>query len=92
MPPFVSHILAPSIRYPSPSATALVLIAATSLPRSGSDIENDPRTSPSAIFGRYFCFCSGVPCWVSMYATMKWVLMTPETLIHPRAICSTTRA
>ena len=28
------------------------LIAATSLPRSGSDIENDPRTSPSAIFGR----------------------------------------
>jgi len=29
---------------------------------------------------------------VIMYATMKWVLITPETLIQPRAICSTTSA
>ena len=52
VPPLVSHIFAPSITYASPSCTARVLIAATSLPRSGSDIENDPRTSPSAISGR----------------------------------------
>ena len=42
--------------------------------------------------GRYFCFCSSVPCWMIMYATMKCVLMTPETLIQPRAISSTTSA
>jgi len=47
---------------PEPSSTALVLIAATSEPRSGSDIENDPRVSPNAICGRYFAFCSSVPC------------------------------
>ena len=45
---------------------ALVLIAATSEPQPGSDIENAPRTSPVAIFGRYFFFCSSVPCWISM--------------------------
>ena len=72
--------------------TALVLIAATSEPQPGSDIENAPRTSPVAIRGRYFCFCSSVPCCSSMYATMKWVLMMPETLIQPRAISSTTSA
>ena len=55
-------------------------------------MENEPRTSPTAICGRNFCFCSGVPCCLIMWATMKWVLMMPETLIQPRAICSTTRA
>ena len=73
-------------------ATALVLIAATSEPSAGSDIENEPRTSPVAILGRYFCFCSSVPCRISMYATMKCVLITPETLIQPRAISSTASA
>ena len=34
----------------------------------------------------------GKPCCISMYARMKWVLMIPDTLIHPRAICSTTNA
>ena len=50
-------------------------MAATSEPSSGSDIEKAPRTSPVAIRGRNRCFCSSVPCWRIMYATMKWVLM-----------------
>ena len=68
------------------------MIAATSEPQPGSDIENAPRTSPVAIRGSSRCFCSSVPCCISMYATMKWVLMMPETLIQPRAISSTTSA
>ena len=78
--------------YSSPSRFALVLIAATSEPRSGSDIENEPRTSPVAIRGRKCFFCSSVPCREIMCATMKWVLITPDTLIQPRAISSTTSA
>ena len=65
---------------------------ATSDPSPGSDIENAPRTSPVAMRGRKRSFCSCVPCWMIMYATMKCVLMTPETLIQPRAISSTTSA
>jgi hypothetical protein len=41
------------------------LIAATSDPSSGSDSENAARISPVAIFGRYFCFCSSVPNFIS---------------------------
>ena len=64
---------------PSSRFVAFVDTAETSLPRPGSDIENDPRTSPVAIFGRYFCFCSSVPCCISMWATMKWVLTVSYT-------------
>ena len=67
-------------------------MAATSEPQPGSLIEKAPRTSPVAIRGRYFRFCSSVPCWSSRWATMKWVLMMPLTLIQPRAISSTARA
>ena len=70
----------------------MVLIALTSEPQPGSLIEKAPRTSPVAIFGRYFCFCSSVPCCSSIQATMKWVLMIPLTLIQPRAISSTASA
>ena len=55
-------------------------------------MEKAPRISPVAIFGRKYSFCSFVPCREIMCATMKCVLMTPDTLIQPRAICSTTRA
>ena len=93
MPPLVSHIFWPVIEYePSSFLVALVETAETSEPRPGSDMLNAPRTSPVAIFGRYFFFCSSVPCCISRYATMKCVLMTPETLIQPRAISSTTSA
>ncbi len=47
------------------SFLALVLIAATSEPSSGSDREKAARISPVAIFGRYFCFCSSVPNFIS---------------------------
>ncbi len=65
------------------------MIAATSDPQCGSDIENAPRTSPVAIRGRYLAFCSSVPCAMIMCATMKCVLTMPLTLIQPRAISST---
>jgi hypothetical protein len=68
------------------------LIAATSEPRSGSDTETDPRTSPVAILGRKCRFCASAPCREIMRATMKCVLITPDTLIQPRAISSTTSA
>ncbi len=51
-PPLVSHIFWPVSTNSSPSRTALERIAATSLPQCGSDIENEPRTSPVAIRGR----------------------------------------
>lgn len=91
-PPFVSHIFWPFRTYSSPSLTAFEVMAETSEPRAGSDIENAPRTSPRAIRGRKWSFCSCVPCCLSMYATMKCVLMMPETDIQPRAISSTQSA
>ncbi len=69
--------------------TAFDVIAETSEPSAGSDMENAPRTSPAAIRGRKYSLCSCVPCCLSMYATMKWVLMMPDTDIQPRAISST---
>ena len=69
-----------------------MVIAETSEPRPGSDMEKAPRTSPAAILGRKYSFCSAVPCWLIMYATMKWVLTMPDTDIQPRASCSTTSA
>jgi hypothetical protein len=92
VPPLVSHIFWPSMTYPSPSRRALVRIAATSEPSSGSDIENAPRNSPVASCGSSVSRCSSVPCWVTRWVTMKCVLITPETLIQPRAISSTTSA
>ena len=92
MLPLVSHIFWPSTRKSSPSRTAFVRIAETSEPQPGSDIENAPRTSPVAIRGSSDRFCSSVPCRSSMYATMKWVLTIPDTLIQPRASSSTTSA
>ena len=41
-------------------------MAETSEPSAGSDIENAPLTSPVAIFGRKWSFCSCVPCCLSM--------------------------
>ncbi len=40
----------------------LVEIAETSVPMPGSDMEKAPRTSPAAILGRKYSFCSCVPC------------------------------
>jgi hypothetical protein len=92
VPPLVSHIFWPFSTKSSPSRAARVRMAATSEPRPGSDMEKAPRTSPVAIRGRNQDFCSSVPCLAIMWATMKWVLMMPDTDIQPRAISSTARA
>ena len=76
----------------SPSRTAFDLIAETSEPHSGSDIENAPRTSPVAIRGSSRAFWSAEPCCEIRYATMKWVLTMPEIDIQPRDSSSTTSA
>lgn len=88
----MSHIFWPSSTKWSPSRTAFDLMAATSEPHSGSDMENAPRTSPVAIRGRSRLFCSAEPCCEIRYATMKWVLTMPEIDIQPRDSSSTTRA
>ena len=61
----MTHIFWPLISYASPSFVALVLIAWTSEPSSGSDSEKAARSSPVAIFGRYFSFCSSEPNFIS---------------------------
>ena len=62
----MTHIFWPLIsQSPSPVFLALVLIAWTSEPSSGSESENAARISPVAIFGRYFSFCSSVPNFMS---------------------------
>ena len=68
--PFVTHIFWPLITSSSPSRRAVVRIARTSEPASGSVIMKQQRTSPAAILGRYRCFCSSVPCPASMPLTM----------------------
>ena len=63
--PFVTHIFWPEIEYASPSLTALVLIAATSEPSSGSERLNAARSSPVAICGSSRLRCSSVPNFIS---------------------------
>ncbi len=71
---------------------ALQRIALVSLPASGSDSENAPRTSPAAILGSHFCFCSSVPNRLIRFEPIMCVLSTPDNDIHPKASSSTTRA
>ena len=64
-------------------------MAWTSEPSSGSESEKAARISPVAIRGRYFCFWSSEPNFISRYEPMKWVLMMPEIEIQPRESSST---
>ena len=50
--PFVTHIFWPLMTSSSPSRRAVVRIARTSDPASGSVIMKQQRSSPAAIFGR----------------------------------------
>ena len=62
----MTHIFWPLIsQRPSSRFLALVLIACTSEPSSGSDRLNAARISPVAIRGRYFCLCSSEPNFIS---------------------------
>ena len=64
-PPLVSHLLAVDDVLVT-VAHGLGLDRRHVEPRPGSDIENEPRTSPAAIAGRYLRFCSSVPCCMIM--------------------------
>ncbi len=85
----MTHIFWPLISQPPSTCLAVDLMPWTSEPTSGSESEKAPRISPVAIRGRYFCFCSSVPNFISRYEPMKWVLTTPEIEIHPRESSST---
>ena len=63
--PLVTHIFWPLISQPPSTSLAVDLMPWTSEPTSGSESENAPRTSPVAICGRYFSFCSSVPNFIS---------------------------
>ncbi len=60
-PPFVMNILVPFIRHPSPSLRAVVRIAATSEPASGSVTPIAVINSPDANLDNHLSFCSGFP-------------------------------
>src|SRR5436190_9273920 len=87
--PLVTHIFWPFRIQSSPSLVATDLIPWTSEPTSGSESENAARSSPVAIFGRKYSFCSSVPNFISRYEPMKCVLTTPEIEIQPRESYST---
>ncbi len=61
MLPLVMNILVPLITKPSPSRRAVVRIAATSEPASGSVIAIAVRISPLANCGSHRAFCSALP-------------------------------
>ena len=61
MPALEIRVLAPSSTYPGPSRRAVVAIAATSDPASGSVIANAVITFPSAIGPSHRCFCASDP-------------------------------
>jgi hypothetical protein len=90
--PFVTHIFWPVTTYSSPSRIARHRMAWTSEPAPGSDIDSAARRSPVAIRGSHRAFCSSVPCFVSRYTPMKWVLRTPDSDIQPRDSSLTTSA
>ena len=57
------QIFCPLIIYSSPSLIAVVLKLVVSVPLVGSVTPKACNLSvPSAIFGKYSCFCSGEPC------------------------------
>jgi hypothetical protein len=62
--PDIQHLV-PLSTQPSPSRTALVRMPMTSLPAWGSDSPNPHRREPSAIPGRYCCFCASLPAIIT---------------------------
>ena len=61
MPALEIQVLVPFKRQPSPSRTAVVDIAATSDPASGSDSANAVIVSPAATPGNSARFCASLP-------------------------------
>ena len=88
--PLVTQVLVPLITYSSPSRRARQEMFRVSLPASGSDSDRQPRGAPSASDGSQRACCSGVPCRMIRLAAIVWVLMMPESDIHPAASSSIT--
>jgi hypothetical protein len=61
MPPFEIQVFVPSSSHAAPLRFAVVVIACTSEPASGSESANAAITSPAAALGRYSFFCASDP-------------------------------
>src|SRR5262249_6473025 len=93
MPPFVAHALVPFSTHSSVAGeyTALVLIAATSLPASGSDEQNAPSLmSPGLpnICGSHSPICSGVPLPLTATAARQLPVSARPSPASPQKISS----
>src|SRR6185437_16121995 len=93
MPPFVAHALVPFSTHSSVASryTALVLIAPTSLPASGSDEQNAPSlTSPGPpnICGSHSPICSGVPLLLTATAARQLPVSDSPMPASPQKISS----
>ena len=67
----------------------MVRIACRSEPAFGSVRPRLPRSSPVAIFGRYFRFCASVPLRSIAEAAIRCELKMPEGAIHTEATLMT---
>ena len=90
--PFVTHILVPFTTKSVAVALGAALMAWTSDPAPGSDMESAARSSPVAILGSHRSRCSSDPYFLSRYTAMKWVFMIPERDIQPRDSSTPTSA
>ena len=61
MAPLVIHIFEPFSTQSLPRRLAWVFMLAGSEPPCGSVSPKQPMSSPRAMPGRYFCFCSSEP-------------------------------
>ena len=69
------NCLTPVSTYSSPSAMALVVIAAASDPAPGSVRQYAPRCCMVVSFGSHSRRCASVPFWSIIHATMLWIEM-----------------
>ena len=86
----VMKILEPLMIHLSPASTAVVCCMAASVPALGSVRPKAPIHSPEASFGRYFIFCSSVPC--SRMGAMQrevWADTMTPVVAHTRDSSST---
>jgi hypothetical protein len=77
--------------YSSPSRIAVVRRLPASDPDGFSDSPKATRSSPEAIPGRYFCFCSSVPPRTIGKEPRAFTEYTTPNPPHALDICSTTR-
>ncbi len=90
--PLVMNIFVPFSTQPSPWRFALVRIAFTSEPASGSVTATAVMASPEIIFGRNRLICSGVPaftrCGDAMSVCTSTVMAKPPNVERPSSSAS----